>query len=166
MKYSLSLILFLLFLVPHGRCQVIQLPQDSVIEYDGQFFMPYAEGVKEKVLAFDPGVARMKPSQVSILKKKLNQCLSLFYNDSAFHTMNGLKVVFREEIFPMDGTNEMVRWIPSSIEIGIFTTLARDSMPYWESVSDASVILHFNNPKKLVGPAVINDIYIEPLETN
>jgi hypothetical protein len=146
--------------------QDIQFPPDTIVESDGQYFMPYSAGLKEKTVKVAPDVARMKPSQVSILKRKLKTCIDLFSNDSVFNPFSGLKVIFREEIYSLNGINETAKWIPSSVEIGLYTTLAKDSMPYWESTPDAWITIHFNNPEKLVGNPVINNIYMEPVQTD
>jgi len=159
-------VIFFFACIPFMQGQENNFPKNTITESDRQYFMPYSTGIKEKSLIVAPDVARIKPSQVSLLKKKLNSCLSLFYGDSLFNPMNGLKATFKQEILSMDGINEQVRWIPSSFEINLFTTLSKDSLPYWESTPDAFIAIYFNNPKKLVGEPVIDDIYIEPLEIN
>jgi hypothetical protein len=165
MRRNSLLILFLLLF--YGlSARDIQFPPDTIMESDGQYFMPYSAGVIDKSLKVASEVARMKPSQVSILKRKLSACTALFSNDSVFNPFSGLKTVFKEEIFSLDGINETVKWIPSSVEIGLHTTLSKDSMPYWESTPDAWITVHFNNPGKLVGNPVINNIYMEPVQTD
>jgi hypothetical protein len=162
-----GIILLVLLLFFYGlSAQNIQFPADTIIEYDGQYFMPFSTGFKEKMLKVAPDVARMKPSQVSILKRKLKTCSGFFRNDSIFNPFSGLKAIFKEEIYSLDGINETVKWITSSVEIGIYTTLSKDSMPYWESTPDAWITVHFNNPWKLVGNPVINNIYMEPVQTD
>ena len=162
-----AILLFILLSFFYGlSAQDIQFPEDTIMESDGQFFMPFSAGVKEKSLKVASDVARMRPSQVSILKRKLSACTALFSKDSLFNPFSGLKVVFKEEINSLDWFNEMAKWIPSSVEIGLYTTLSKDSMPYWETTPDAWITVHFNNPAKLVGNPVINDIYIEPVQTD
>jgi hypothetical protein len=164
MKSAVLLLFLLPLLIQHAVGQDEQITENTIIESDGQFFMPYTKGVREKLQVVNNEVARTRPSQVNIIKRKLNACTSLFYNDSLFNPLHGLKVVFREEIGHSDGINELIRWIPSSMEIDLFTTLSKDSLPYWETTPDAWIAVHFNNPKKLTGSPVINDIYLEPLE--
>ena len=139
--------------------QEITCPADTITESDGQLFMPWYPGTIENSFKVAPDVARSRPSLVSLLKRKLNACSELIINDSLFHTFSGMKVQVREEIFSPDGLNEQFKWIPSSVEIGFFTTLARDSLPFWESSPDAWVTIHFNNPKILVVNPVIQNIY-------
>jgi hypothetical protein len=147
------------------RGQENTFPADTIIESDGQYFMPFSPGIKEKTTRIAPEVARMKPSQVSLLKKKLAECSNLFLADSSLSDLTGVKMKITEEIYPMDGINDLVKWIPSSVEVGLCSTLARDSLPFWESTPEAWLTVHFNNPRKLVGNPVINNIYIEPLLT-
>jgi hypothetical protein len=165
MKRLLLLILFISFFIGlYG--QEINFPADTIIESDGQYFMPYYPGVAEQSLKIAPQVARIRPSQVNVLKRKLNTCALIFRNDSAFNPFSGLKAVFKEEIYSMDGIDDLVKWIPSSVDIGLYTTLSKDSIPYWESTPDAWITVHFNNPEKIVGNPVMNDIYIEPVQTD
>jgi hypothetical protein len=166
MRSTFLLVLFILSFLYKLSAQDIPIPPDTIIESDGQLFMPYSAGIKEKSLKVASDVARMKPSQVSILKRKLSACTAFFSNDSVFNPLSGLKVVFKEEINSVDGINETLKWIPSSVEIGIYTTMSKDSMPYWESTPDAWITVHFNNPWQLVGNPVINDIYMEPVQTD
>jgi hypothetical protein len=166
MKYVFPLLFFLSLMIPAAQAQENQPSENTVIEADGQYFMPYSKGIKEKSLIVNADVARMKPSQVSQLKRKLNSCSSLFFNDTLFNPLTGLKAVFKGEIYQIDGLNDWVKWIPSSFEIDLFSTLAKDSLPFWESEPDAWIAIHFNNPKKLVGNPVINDIYLEPVKTD
>jgi hypothetical protein len=161
-----AFLLVLLLIYNRLSAQDIQFPADTIIESDGQHFMPYSAGIKDKTLKVASDVARMKPSQVSILKRKLNTCSAIFSNDSVFNPFSGLKVVFKAEIYPLDGSNETVKWIPSSVEVGVYTTLSKDSSPYWEPTPDAWITVHFNNPEQLVGNPVINNIYVEPVQTD
>jgi hypothetical protein len=162
---SYFLFFLLLFFVVSLSGQEITIPADTIIESDGQYFMPFYPGTKEKSLKIAPEVARMKPSQVSILKRKLAECSNLFLTDSVFTPLTGLKIRINEEIYPLDGIYDLVKWIPSSVEVGLYTTLAKDSLPYWESAPEAWITVYFNNPRKLVGNPVISNIFIEPLLT-
>jgi hypothetical protein len=164
MRSILLLIIFLLS-VTFISGQEITFPSDTILESDGQYFMPYSPGVKEKTTKIAPEVARMKPSQVSLLKRKLAECSDLLLTDSAFINPTGLKIRISEEIYPIDGINDLVKWIPSSVEVDLYTTLAKDSLPFWDSTPDAWLTVNFNNPRKLVGNPVINNIFIEPMLT-
>jgi hypothetical protein len=165
MKSAVLLFLSVLVLIRFTEGQEEQISENSIVESDGQYFMPYSKGVKEKTIVVNSEVAKLRPSQVSAIKRKLKSCTSCFYNDTLFNPLVGLKVVFKEEIGQMDGINDLVRWIPSSVEIDFFTTLSKDSFPFWDATSDAWMAIHFNNPKKLTGNPVIDDIYLEPVET-
>jgi hypothetical protein len=160
------IILVLLSFFFFTAAQDVHIPADTIVESDGQYFMPYRPGIKEKTLKISPDAARLRPSQVSILTRKLKTCTSLFSSDSIFNPFSGLKLLFREEISSIDGIHETVKWIPSSVEIGLYTTLSKDSVPYWESTPDAWITIYFNNPWKLAGNPVINNIYMEPVQTD
>jgi hypothetical protein len=158
--------LFFLFLVPAIHAQDYTIPEDSIMESDGQLFMPFYPGTVERTLNVDPGVARLRPSQVNLLKRKLNACSELFVNDSLFQAFSGMNVKIREEIHDLDGLYDQYKWIPTLVEIGFYTILAKDSQPFQESTPDAWVTIHFNNPKKLVGNPVIQNIFVEPVQTD
>jgi len=159
-------IVFLLSLIVSLSGQETTIPGDSIMESDGQLFMPFYPGTVEKTLKVAPDIARLRPSQVSVLKRKLNACSELVIRDSLFQSLSGMKIKISEEIAALDGLNDQIRWIPSTVEIGFYTTLARDSLPFWESTPEAWVTFHFNNPKKLVGNPVIQNIYTEPVQTD
>lgn len=158
--------LIILFLIPALHAQDFTIPKDTVLEADGQFFMPYYPGTIERSLTVDPGIARLRPSQVNLLKRKLSACSELFSKDSLLQNLSGMNVRIREEIYDLDGLNDQYKWIPSSVEIGLYTILAKDSQPFQEATPDAWVTIHFNNPEKLVGNPVIQNIYIEPVQTD
>ncbi len=164
MKYKIPVILIILFFHFRVNAQVDKHSSSTILEYDGQYFMPYSEGIKEKSLSIAPEIAKLRPSPLNLLKKKMNSCISIFYNDTIFSSLHGLKTTFMGQILPQNGMNEFLKWLPSQFEIRIYTTLARDSMPYWEDDPEAWVTVYFNNPKKLVGTPVINDIFVEPRE--
>lgn len=165
MKYNIPVIFIFLFFITRVNAQVDIHSPGTILEYDGQFFMPYSEGLKEKSLTIAPEIAKLRPSPFNLLKKKINSCLSLFYNDTVFSSFHGLKTTFTGKILPQDGLNEFFKWLPSQLEVRIYTSLAKDSLPYWENDPEAWITVCFNNPRKLVGPPVINDIFIEPRET-
>jgi hypothetical protein len=137
----------------------------DIVEFEGQYFMPYAEGVSSSSIMADPGISKTLQSQVNLLKKKLDSCTGVFREDTLFRDFQGLKVTFDARISQVNGTKEQGRLLTSSLETGIFTTLAKDSLPTWETTPDARVTVHFNNPRLLAGSPVINDIYVEPRET-
>jgi len=164
MKLFLAAIFFLAWLTP-VTAQPEGMPAGTILEYDGELFMPYSAGVIEASLSVAPDVARMRPSQVNLLKKKLARCSSLLENDALFSSLRGLKAAFHSRILSMNSTTEKEKWIPSEVETALYATLAIDSLPGWNPEPDAWVTLYFNNPKKLVGTPVINDIYVEPRES-
>ncbi len=134
----------------------------TIVEFEGQYFMPGAEGITSFTLSVEPGVTKSLQPQVNLLKKKLAACADLFRNDTLFYDIRGLKVVFDAKITP---TKEQGRFLTASFETGIYTTLAVDSLPSWDTSPDAFVTVYFNNPRALAGNPVINDIFVEPRKT-
>ncbi len=138
---------------------------NDIVEFEGQGFMPYAEGVNSFSLSVETGVSKALQSQVNLLKKKLVLFADLFQSDTLFLNIQGLKVAFDARISPVTGNKEQGRFLTASFETGIYTTLAIDSLPSWETTPDAWATVYFNNPRILAGNPVINDIYIEPRVT-
>ncbi|HNZ69929.1 MAG: hypothetical protein QM301_04350 [Bacteroidota bacterium] len=165
MRHLPVLLIFLHLWVLTVSAQTGGPPQDMIVEYDGIPFMPYSKGITENSLVVSPEIARMRPSQVILLKKKLLWCLELFSRHSLFNPLNGLRVTFTGNILPPEVRGDKERWIPLRFDTEIFTTLARDSQPVWEPFPDARVTLYFNHPEKLVGTPVINEIFAEPRQT-
>jgi hypothetical protein len=164
MRFNLICSICCILLVSRIEAQNAVDSVNVVLEYEGEYFMPNSFGIIEESLSVSPELNRKKPSQVSLIKRKLELCSSLFKKDSIISHSNGLKIILKKEIGPMDGYSELVRWIPSKFEVAIYTTLARNSMPSWNNQPDASIIIYFNNPGKLVGNPIIHDIYLEPNE--
>lgn len=135
---------------------------DAVVEYDGQYFMPFSEGVTEVLFSAAPELARVSPSQVSQLKKRLEECITFFREDELLSSPRGMKITYRASVAPLPGIHPRNKGIAAELETGIYATLARDSVPAWEPSPDARITIYLNNPAKLAGPPVINDIYVEP----
>ncbi len=165
MKPLLIILFFLLTGTSQLSAQARSARHNTIAEFEGQHFMPYAEGVTSSSMMADPGISKTLQSQVNLLKKKLDSCTEVFREDTLFQNIQGLKVTFNARISQVTGTKEQGRLLTSSLEAAIFTTLAKDSLPSWETTPDARVTLHFNNPRLLAGSPVINDIYVEPRET-
>lgn len=155
----------LVFQAPWIAAQPQKSHPDTIVEYDGQQFMPYAPGITENTLSIAPGLARRSPSQVAHLKQKLVECAALFSQDTLLQAPAGLKITFRGAILPLTGTSPASKAIAAEFETALFTTLAKDSAPAWEPSPDARVTIWFNDPVKLAGTPVINDIYAEPRVT-
>ncbi len=134
----------------------------TVVEFGGEFFMPFSGGVLEQSLELSPGIARMKPLPVHRMKQKLDSCLSLISHDSLFGSMKGIKGVLTGKISPAGGGSEPFPWLPASLDVSLYATLAREGLPAWDGQADARFTIHINDPAKLVGNPVIRDIYPEP----
>jgi len=165
LRYFLSVTTGLVFQAWLTYAQPLQVHPATIVEYDGALFMPYHETPVEVSYFTDPGIARRSPSQVTILKKKLEACTALFSQDSLLKSPRGLKVTYRGTVLPPPAIQTGQKSIMASFETALYTTLARDSAPAWEATPDARVTIWFNNPAKLAGSPVINDIYVEPRTT-
>ncbi len=165
MRYFFIAVFFLFTWQFQVKAQPEGISSDTILEFDGEYFMPWSDGIIETSLKVAPEVARVRPSQVNLLKKKVTLCASYFQSDSLFNPFNGLKVAIRSSILPMVSISGEAKWIPSEVETAIYATLAHDSLPAWNPEPDARVTVYFNDPRQLVGNPVINDIYVEPRES-
>lgn len=142
--------------------QEIPPVQDTIVEYEGQLFMPRYEAVIENSFFVAPEVTKLRIPSTNQLKKKMELCASFITNNGLVSVKKGLRIVLRGEITPVAHMVKPITWLPAHLKVSFFATLAKEHEPYWEVDPDAYIDIHFNNPGKLVGDPVINDIYIEP----
>ena len=72
-------VLIYLFLSGSLVAQVGKYLPSAFVEFEGQTFMPYVPGVKDKSIVVAPEISKLRPSPVPLLKKKLNNCFTVFY---------------------------------------------------------------------------------------
>ena len=81
MKPLLIILFFLLTGTSQLSAQARSARHNTIAEFEGQHFMPYAEGVTSSSMMADQGISKTLQSQVNLLKKKLDSCTEVFRED-------------------------------------------------------------------------------------
>jgi hypothetical protein len=165
MKWYFTLTVILLCSCWILRAQKTGTGQEIVSNYRGPGLTPFHEGLIEKNIFISPEIIRLKPSPFLSLKNKINTCLSFFSNDTLYGSMKGVRITFTGRATLSKDKSSPSQFPVFGIEVGFHTIHSGDSIPLWSGDPDAWLTVTFNNPLKLTGYPIIQDIYEEPLVT-
>ncbi len=160
-KSALTCLAGLLLLVFQAMAQTTPVFSDEIILYRGERFMPFIDGPVEEYSESSAEFTRQQLRLVGPMRENLSAAAAVIKACAMFHPPQGFKLVVRSGIQPPVEFHRNES-LSGTLKLELFVTLVCNEKPCYDKTTDASVTLTFNNPGKLAGTHIMDDIWIQP----
>jgi hypothetical protein len=160
-RFTFTFLAGIVLLASPALAQTTPVFSDEIILYRGERFMPFIDGPVEEYSESSAEFTRQQLRLVGQMRENISSVASVIKSCPLFHPPQGFKLVIRSNTLPPVDfpRNESLSGI---LRLELYVTLVCNEKPCYDKTTDATLTLTFNNPARLAGTHIMDDIWIQP----